>query len=289
MNPVSFAYLADLLKSRSGIVLTQDKLYLLETRLLPIARAHGETTLDGFVPLLKRPGAESLINEVIEAMTTNETFFYRDKTPFDRLTDTILPALHKSRPNKTLNVWCAAASSGQEPYSIAMTIKESGLFNVGWNVRIVGTDLSKDILDKAKAGTYTQFEVQRGLPVQLMLKYFTQDGDKWHISQDIKRMVQFKPYNLLDPFTSLGKFDIVFIRNVLIYFDRETKADILARTSKVLADDGYMLLGAAETVVGITTDFEPVKDKRGIYQKSGHQAAVSSPASASAAPLRVVA
>ena len=289
MNPTSFSYLADLLKKRSGIILSPEKLYLVETRLLPIARCEGKTTLDEFIPLLQRPGAEPLISKVIEAMTTNETFFFRDKAPFDRLVDTIVPAFRESRPDKTLRIWCAAASTGQEPYSIAIALVEAGLPAAGWRIQITGTDISNDVLEKARAGTYSQFEVQRGLPIQLLLKYFKQEGDYWQLSPDIKRMVQLKPFNLLDPYGSLGRFDIIFCRNVLIYFDRETKSDMLNRMAQIMTPDGFLILGAAETVVGITTDFEPMRDKRGIYMKTGAAQTVAVPRAMTGTPLRVVA
>jgi chemotaxis protein methyltransferase CheR len=178
----------------------------------------------------------------------------------------MLPALLAARASRrTLRIWCAAASTGQEPYSLAMILKEMEGQLAGWRIEIIGTDLSTEVLDKAKAGSYTQFEVQRGLPIQYLMKYFTQKGDQWEIASSIRSMVQYRPLNLLRDFSSLGQFDIIYCRNVLIYFDQPTKADVLGRASRLLAPDGYLVLGAAETVVGITDVFKPHAERRGLY------------------------
>lgn len=268
MNSATFAYLSEFIKDRSGLVLSEEKQYLVETRLLPVARKHDITNLDALATALRTPFSGDLATDVIEAMTTNETFFFRDMTPFDNLKETVLPALMKSRTGGRLRIWCAAASSGQEPYSIAIVLKELGAKAAGFTFDIIGTDLSMEVLERAKAATYSQFEVQRGLPVNLLLKYFSQNGDTWQVNQDIRSMVQFRPLNLLRDFSALGVFDIVFCRNVLIYFDRETKADVLARLAKQMTPDGFLVLGAAETVVGITEAFRPMAGKRGLYQNS---------------------
>ncbi len=268
MNSATFAYLSDFIKDRSGLVLSEEKQYLVETRLLPVARKHDITNLDALATALRTPFSGDLATDVIEAMTTNETFFFRDMTPFDNLKETVLPALMKSRTSGRLRIWCAAASSGQEPYSIAIVLKELGAKAAGFTFDIIGTDLSMEVLERAKAATYSQFEVQRGLPVNLLLKYFSQNGDTWQVNQDIRSMVQFRPLNLLRDFSALGVFDIVFCRNVLIYFDRETKTDVLARLAKQMTPDGFLVLGAAETVVGITEAFRPMAGKRGLYQNS---------------------
>lgn len=265
MKPEDFEFISTLLKKRSGLVLTPDKSYLLESRLMPVARKHG---LNGLEDLIKkmRTRDESLVVEVTEAMTTNESFFFRDIKPFDILRDTILPPLIESRAGtKKLRIWCAAASSGQEPYSIAMVLKELGPKLAGWKIEIVGTDISHDILDKAKNGAYSQFEVQRGLPITLLMKYFDKDGENWQIKPDLKNMVQYKYYNLLDNLSSLGKFDIVFCRNVLIYFDAPTKGVVLEGVSKLIPDDGVMFLGGAETVLGVSDKFKPMPGQRGVY------------------------
>ena len=209
---------------------------------------------------------ERLVVDVVEAMTTNESFFYRDKVPFDHFRDAIMPSLLATRAReRRIRIWCAAASTGQEPYSLAMCLKEMKDKFAGWRVDILGTDLSTEVLEKAKAGVYSQFEVQRGLPIQMLVKYFTQTGDTWQISPEIRAMVQYRPLNLLADFNHLGNFDVVFCRNVLIYFDQETKIGVLNRVARLLEPDGFLVLGAAETVVGLTEAFKPMQDKRGLY------------------------
>ncbi len=266
MTPLDYDYLRGFLKTRSGLVLSNDKQYLIESRLMPIVRKQGMAGIPELVQKLRAPGNEALASKVTEAMTTNESFFFRDKTPFDHFKEVMLPALMKARAaRRHIRIWCAAASTGQEPYSLAMILKEMGPQLAGWRFEIVGTDLSGDVLERAKAGAYTQFEVQRGLPIQMLLKYFTQNGDQWVISPDIRSMVHYRTLNLLNDFSALGQFDIVYCRNVLIYFDQPTKIDVLNRTSRLTASDGYLLLGAAETVVGLTDAFKPVADRRGLY------------------------
>ena len=199
-------------------------------------------------------------------MMTNESFFFRDKLPFEHFRDTIIPALIAARASqRRIRIWCAAASTGQEPYSLAMCLKEIAPQVAGWRIDILATDLSTEVLEKAKAGIYSQFEVQRGLPIQLLIKYFTQIGETWQIAPEIRAMVQFRPFNLLNDFAGLGMFDVVFCRNVLIYFDQPTKVGVLDRMARTVERDGYLVLGAAETVVGLTDSFKPVPDRRGLY------------------------
>jgi chemotaxis protein methyltransferase CheR len=268
MTPAEFDFLKTFLKTRSGLVLSNDKQYLVESRLLPIARSSKLETLSAVIQQLKRGGNRALETDVVEAMTTNESFFFRDKTPFDHFKDTMLPALLQSRSaRKQLKIWCAAASTGQEPYSLAICLKEEAAKMSGWRTQILGTDLSQEVLEKAKTGLYSQFEVQRGLPIQMLLKYFEQKGDMWQINAGMRAMVEWKKLNLLENFNHLGEFDIIFCRNVLIYFDQATKSEILARLAKSMPDDGYLVLGAAETVVGLTDAFKPVAGKRGLFQK----------------------
>jgi chemotaxis protein methyltransferase CheR len=282
VTPLDYDFLRKLLKERSGLDLSADKQYLVESRLMPLARKAGLAGIPELVQKMKS-GAEALIVEVVEAMTTNETFFFRDKIPFDHLRDTILPTLLQSRASrKTLRIWSAAGSTGQEPYSIAMVLKERAAALSGWRIEIVATDLSQEVLEKSRAGIYSQFEVQRGLPIQLLVKYFTQIGELWQINSELRGMVQHKQLNLLNDFSHLGKFDVIFCRNVLIYFDQETKIGIFERMAKVIEPDGMLMLGAAESVVGITDAFRPCPDKRGLY--------LPNPARGGArAPLRVVA
>jgi chemotaxis protein methyltransferase CheR len=276
------------LKERSGLDLSPDKQYLVESRLLPLARRSGLGGISDLVQKM-RSGAESLTVQVVEAMTTNETFFFRDKIPFDNLRDGVLPGLIQSRAGRrSLRIWSAACSTGQEPYSIAMALREYGAALAGWRIEIVATDLSQEVLEKSKAGLYSQFEVQRGLPIQLLVKYFTQLGEFWQLSADIRGMVQHRQLNLLQDFSHLGKFDVIFCRNVLIYFDQETKTTIFERLARVLEPDGTLMLGAAESVVGITDVFRPGPDRRGTYQLNPARAARSF-AGAIPSGLRVVA
>jgi chemotaxis protein methyltransferase CheR len=268
VTPLDYDYLRGVLKQRSGLDLSADKQYLVESRLVPLARKTGLAGIPELVQKMKS-GAEVLTTEVVEAMTTNETFFFRDKVPFDHLRDTILPALLQSRASrKSLRIWSAACSTGQEPYSIAMCLKEKAAQLAGWRIEIVGTDLSQEVLDKSRAGIYSQFEVQRGLPIQLLVKYFAQIGELWQLNSEIRGMVQYRQLNLLQDFSGLGKFDVVFCRNVLIYFDQQTKTQIFERIARVTEPDGMLMLGAAESVVGITNAFRPFPDKRGLYQPS---------------------
>jgi chemotaxis protein methyltransferase CheR len=266
VTPLDYDYLRKLLKERSGLVLSADKQYLVESRLLPLARRMGAPHLSELVAKLKAPGAEPLIVDVVEAMTTNESFFFRDKIPFDHFREHMLPSLLKARAaQRRIRIWCAATSTGQEPYSLAMILKEMAAQVSGWRVEIIATDLSNEVLEKARAGLYSQFEVQRGLPIQLLMKHFSQAGETWQISPEIRAMVQFRPLNLLADFSHLGGFDVVFCRNVLIYFDQETKISVLERLARVTEPDGYLVLGAAETVVGLTELFKPLSDRRGLY------------------------
>ena len=266
MTPLDYDFLRKLLRERSGLVLSGDKEYLVESRLLPVARKMGLSSLNELVAKLRVPAAERVIVDVVEAMTTNESFFYRDKIPFDHFREGIMPALIKARANqRRMRIWCAAASTGQEPYSLAMIIREMGAQLAGWRIEIIGTDLSNEVLEKAKAGVYSQFEVQRGLPIQMLVKYFTQNGETWQISADIRAMVQYRPLNLLQDFSALGSFDVIFCRNVLIYFDQPTKIDVLERCARILDPDGFLVLGAAETVVGLTDAFKPSSERRGLY------------------------
>ena len=269
MTPQDFEFLRSMLKERSGLILTEEKQYLLECRLMPVARECGLDSLTELVRALREPAADELVVKVTEAMTINESLFFRDKSPFENFTQLMLPALAASRaPMKKLRIWCAAASTGQEPYSLSMTIKENSDKIPGWDVELIGTDLSSEVLEKARAGLYSQFEVQRGLPIQMLVKYFNQVGSMWQIDAAIRAMVDYRQLNLLKNFEHLGSFDIIFCRNVLIYFDAETKKDIFERLARQLQPDGYLVLGAAETVIGHSAHFTPAEGVRGVYVKS---------------------
>jgi chemotaxis protein methyltransferase CheR len=288
VTPLEYDFLRKLLRERSGLDLSADKQYLIESRLIPLAKKAGLPGITELVLKLKG-GTEALTADVVEAMTTNETFFFRDKVPFDHVREAILPSLIKTRASRRhLRVWCAASSSGQEPYSIAMLMKEFSSQLAGWRIEILATDLSQAVLEKSKAGLFSQFEIQRGLPIQLLVKHFTQIGEMWQLSSEIRAMVQHRQLNLLQDFTHLGTFDLIFCRNVLIYFDQETKVGVFNRLAKVMQPDGVLALGAAESVVGISDAFKPYPDRRGMYQPNQARSGAA-PVSARPSALKAVA
>lgn len=279
MKPESFAFLSKWLYERTGLVLGPDKLYLVESRLSPVARKFNLAGLDAIIVEIKSGRGGDFATEVSDAMMTNESFFYRDVKPFDQFKELVLPKMMQARASvRRLRIWSAAASTGQEPYTLAMIIKEMDAKLAGWKIEIVGTDISREALDRAKAGLYTQFEVQRGLPIQMLMKYFKQQGDRWQIADAVKQMVQLREFNLLTDPASLGQFDVVFCRNVLIYFDQPTKGAVLARIAKQMPKDGILYLGGAETVLGISDKFAPVPGQRGIYGLSAGMNAAAAPA-----------
>lgn len=269
MKLADFELYKSLLYDKSGLVITPDKSYLLDSRLTPIAKKWNYPSLEMMTLQLRALPDPKLVKDIVEAMTTNETSFFRDTKPFQLFQDVILPHMIQSRAvKKTVRIWCAACSSGQEPYSLAMILKDKEAQLKGWRFEIVATDLSDEILDQARKAVYSQFEVQRGLPIQYLMKYFTQTGETWALKDDIKSMIKFSAFNLLDDMGRLGTFDVVFCRNVLIYFDEKTKGGILGRIEKQLDKDGFLLLGGAETVLGITDKFVPMPEKRGLYIKN---------------------
>ncbi|WP_018387943.1 protein-glutamate O-methyltransferase CheR [Ancylobacter sp. FA202] len=258
IGPSDFEFLQRFLKDKSGLALGDDKRYLLETRLDPVMKKASVASITQLVATLRERGSSPLAEAVIEAMTTNESLFFRDKRPFDQLAALILPELISRRPpGQPLRIWCAAASTGQEPYSIAMLLRDNERLLGGRRVEIVATDLSAEVIERAQEGVYTQFEVQRGLPVHYLLKCFNQEGQMWRINADIRAMVRFSRLNLLQSFAHLGQFDIVFCRNVLIYFDAATKTDVLGRIANLMARDGYLVLGGAESVLGLSSELVP--------------------------------
>lgn len=267
MSPEDFEIYRELLISESGLTITPDKSYLLDSRLLPIAKKYGYTSLPEMATVLQGVQKnKDVVKDVVEAMTTNETSFFRDNRPFDVLRNVVMDYIIKNKSTgKKIRIWCAAASSGQEPYTIAIVLKEMGALLDGWDIEILGTDISDEILSKAKSGIYTQFDVQRGLPTALMLKYFEQNNETWKIQDDIRNMVKFQNFNLLHDMTTFGTFDIVFCRNVLIYFNDEKKRDVLNRISQRMTAEGFLFLGGAETVLGITDIFVPAPKQRGLY------------------------
>jgi chemotaxis protein methyltransferase CheR len=293
MRIEDFDLFAQVLKEQSGLILTKDKVYLLESRLMPIARKRNWKGLEELAAQLRAGRDAVLLKQITEAMTTNESSFFRDQKPFDQLKTVVLPELMKARADtKTIRIWSAACSSGQEAYSIAMTIKEMGPVTQGWRFEIIGTDLSEEMVQRSRAGAYSQFEVQRGLPVQLLVKYFKQNGDKWEIAPELRAMANFRTYNLLHDLKALGRFDIVFCRNVLIYFDQPTKGRVLDAISSLMPPDGRLYLGGAETVLGITEKFKLQGTHRGLYQLAAAPGATTAgfglkPAAAPAAPAAV--
>ncbi|MCC5980102.1 MAG: protein-glutamate O-methyltransferase CheR [Oceanicaulis sp.] len=273
-----YKFLAAEVKKRSGLVLRPEKGYLIESRLAPLARTEGLAGPEAVVDAMMR-GDQRLCAAASEALATHETFFFRDKTPFDLFTEIMMPALRTARSTRPLKIWCAAASTGQEPYSLAMLIRETG----GLSASILATDMCAHVLEKAKTGLYSQFEVQRGLAIQRLVKHFEQSGDSWRVKPELREMIRFEPGNLLDDFSRYGQQDIIFCRNVLIYFDVDAKAKILDRLAALLAPDGYLVLGAAETVVGLTDTLKPVAGQRGLYVRADAAQKPARPASVVAA------
>jgi chemotaxis protein methyltransferase CheR len=278
MTELDFDFLRLLLQRRSGLFLSTEKRYLVESRLGMLCRRRSIAGISALVLQLRTSPASELEAAVIEAMTTNETLFFRDRTPFDLFRDVILPEkLAANAESRTLRIWCAAVSTGQEAYSLAMLLDDAVDRVAGWTIEILGTDISGEVLDRARQGLYSQFEIQRGLPIQLLLKHFRQEGDKWRLTERIRNMVTLKQHNLLEPSQQLGQFDVIFCRNVLIYFDVPTKARVMAALADRLASNGAFILGAAETVIGITTTLVPDPKHRGVYRDAASTAQVRRP------------
>jgi chemotaxis protein methyltransferase CheR len=268
MDDAEFAVLRRVVKARSGLDLGPEKRYLAESRLAPLATAIFGGSLSRLVEALG--GAEpSLVQSVVEAMATHETMFFRDRSPFDVFRNEILPGLVAARAaEKRLRIWSAAASTGQEAYSLAMLLAELGPRIAGWDVSILATDISATAIAYAQAGTYTQFEVQRGLPVRYLLKHFTQTKHGWTISAALRKAVEFRQLNLLDNFSALGRFDVIFCRNVLIYLDRSTKASLLDRLARQISRGGAISLGGAETAIGLTDALALHPNSRGFFVRA---------------------
>ena len=265
----NYAFLQSQIYHDSGVVLDDTKQYLVESRLLPIVRKENLTTLNDLCTRLRvAPESARIRREVAEAMTTNETLFFRDIAAFDALRDHVLPSLvEKRRPSRTLSIWSAAASSGQEAYSIAMLLLEMSLS--GWNIRILGTDLNASVLERARAGRYSQLEINRGLPAKYLIKYFHRAGLEWQIKEEVQRLTQFRTFDLRCSMHGLGQFDLVLCRNVLIYFDVNTKKKILGGFLRVLNEGGLLLLGSAETTLSLEQRFSPRLIGRTSFYESG--------------------
>jgi chemotaxis protein methyltransferase CheR len=273
MKPASFESFASLLYNGSGLVIGPDKLYLLENRLSPLMKRHNIADLDALAAKIRvtAPGVApgKLELDIIEAMTTNESFFFRDDKPFVHFRNHALPALMAARPASAgLRIWSAAASTGQEAYSLAMILTECRAQLGGRHAEIIGTDIAREPLARAQEGLYTQFEVQRGLPIQNLVRYFRKEGTNWRMNDAIRSMVQFKLWNLLADLRGLGQFDVVFCRNVLIYFDQPTKTRVLDAIARQMPADGVLYLGGAETVLGLSNAFEALPGERGVYRRS---------------------
>jgi chemotaxis protein methyltransferase CheR len=268
ITPSDFEYVQDLVRKRSAIVLESGKEYLVESRLSAVARDEGFTSIDRLVAELRRSPANGLHRKAVEAMTTNETTFFRDIHPFQALRLQVLPELIQRRAaQRQLSIWCAGCSSGQEPYTIAMLIREHFPALIGWQLRILGTDLSSDMLERAKAARYRQAEVNRGLPAGFLAKYFGKQGVEWQMVDEIRDMVEFREMNLIEAWPGASSYDLVFMRNVLLYFDVETKKAILAKVRRVLRPDGYLFLGSAESTMTLDDSYQRVAfDKTGYYR-----------------------
>jgi chemotaxis protein methyltransferase CheR len=271
MTAQDFEFVCRLVRDRSAIVLEPGKEYLVEGRLTPIARQLELGSVSALVARLRTGPDNGLAARVVEAMATTETSFFRDLHPFETLRTAVLPDLIRRRAGeKRLEVWCAACSTGQEPYSLAILLRQHFPDLAGWRVGILATDLSGEVLGRAREGRYTQLEVNRGLPAALLVKYFRQHGSTWELAEDVRRMVEFREMNLIRPWPPLPRLDLVFLRNVMIYFDVDTKKSILGRLARVLRPDGYLLLGGAETTLNLDDSFRRVESlKGGFYQLVG--------------------
>ncbi len=266
-----FDYIRDIVRRQSAIVLEPGKEYLVESRLLPLARSSGEGSIAGLVSRMRREPHGTVVAQVVDAMTTNETSFFRDNHPFEALSKHVLPELIKARANeRRLSFWCGASSSGQEPYTISMILRDALAAHPGWQTSLLATDLSSEMLARTKAGRYSQLEVNRGLPVTMLVKHFDKVGTEWQVKPELRAMVQTKALNLAVPFPVMGPFDVVFLRNVLIYFDTPTKRAVLERVRRVLRPGGYLFLGGAETTLTIDDAWERVVlDRATAYRPRG--------------------
>jgi chemotaxis protein methyltransferase CheR len=275
LSQAEFAYVSQLVRREASIVLAPGKEYLVEARLIPVARAVGAANVNEFLADLQRRPNPANQRRIIDALTTNETSWFRDREPFAALTDVVLPELVKSRSaTRKVRIWSAASSSGQEAYSLAMLLSEN--LPPGWSYEIVGTDISTEMVKRAETGEYSQVEVNRGLPASQLVQYFERAGAHWRISQNLRRNVSFKLMNLTAPFPAMQPFDVIFLRNVLIYFDVATKRNVLQNMAKVLRPDGWLFLGAAETTIGIDDNYERVAAGR----TSAYRARTGAPAGA---------
>jgi chemotaxis protein methyltransferase CheR len=271
MTAQEFEVIQKLVLDRSAIVLEAGKEYLVETRLAPIVRQLNLNSIGELIAQLRCQPTNGLYRQIVEAMVTTESSFFRDRLPFDDLRKVVIPDLMtRRRDERRLQIWCAACSTGQEPYSIALQIRDHFPLLAGWNISLLATDLSRQVLDKAREGRFNQIEVNRGLPATMLVKYFEQHGTNWQLTPAIRSMVDFQEMNLAHGWPVLPRMDLVLIRNVMIYFDVETKKAILGRLARVLKPDGYLLLGGAETTFNLNDSYRRVETlKSGFYQLVG--------------------
>lgn len=250
----------------SGHSLEDDKFYLVQARLLPIVKEEGLRDLSQLAQKIQNGSNLSLCRKVIEAMTVNETYFFRDKVPFDNIEKYIIPEiLERNQKNKSFKIWCAASSTGQEPYSLAIILDQYNKQFSGWNIQICATDLSNQALETAQKGLYSHFEVQRGMPINYLLRYFSQHKDHWQINDYIKSKVQFKQFNLMDSFEHIGQFDLILCRNVMIYFNINQKKEVLRKFESCLTYNGFMIIGSSESLIGLNSKYQSHKESKHIY------------------------
>lgn len=268
-----YAFVANLLRERCALVLEPGKEYLIKARLAPVAQRHRLESIPLLINRIRNEGQNGLATEVVEAMVTTETSFFRDIHPFETLKQTVLPELiERRRAQRQLNIWCAASSSGQEPYSIALLLKEHFPELSSWRVHLTATDLSNEMLQRSRAGRYSQIEVNRGLPTTLLLKWFRQEGTYWQLDEQIRSMVSFSQLNLAQPWPAMPAWDLVFLRNVMIYFDNAVKKELLGRVSRLLHKESYLLLGGSETTLNLDDSFQRVESlKSGYYQLKSNE------------------
>lgn len=269
LSPATFAYLAQFVHERASIILDETKTYVIESRLTPLLYSEGMKDLDELTRRLRADRSSTLHRRVLDAITNNETWFFRDVYPFEILKEKLLPELMTRRAaERELSIWSAACSSGQEIYSVAMSLRENYPSLLTWKLKLQGTDVSDAILRRAEAGRYSQMEVNRGLPAILLTKYFLKIGNEWELSSRVREMASFRSLNLSGAWPSIGTFDVIFLRNVLIYFAVETRKRILGRMRQMLRPGGYLFLGAAETTLNLDDGYERILHNRAFYYRS---------------------
>ena len=270
LSPANFALVARLVRDQCGLILEPGKEYLVQSRLAPLVQKHQADSVDRLIDRLRGIGVNGLVAEVVEAMVTTETSFFRDIHPFESLKKSVLPDLIQRRAAaRQLNIWCAASSSGQEPYSLAIVLREYFPELYNWRINFLATDVSQEMLARSQAGTYSQLEVNRGIPTPLLLKWFEQESGRWLIHDRLRSTVAFSSLNLIQPWPAMPLWDLVLLRNVMIYFDSDAKRTILDRLARVLAPDGYLLLGGAETTLNLNDSFTRLENlKAGFFQLS---------------------